>query len=143
MFGVVIIIVLVVGWWLAYRERHQKMLKCDLQILFDKLGNDPGLTMELQYILSSLRGPDRDINNKEIDSHTLKWYTTARLRSIVTPHYVGDINFTPLSPVEIENRNKLLERADGHFVDHWNVAVLAVKTIYNYDLHKERRNEND
>lgn len=93
----------------------------------------------LQGILGALRGPDMTLPlNDASGSLSLKWYTTARIRAVVTPSYQGDVNVTRLTASQIIRRDELLRRCSSpHFASHYREAAYAICNLYGYDLLSE------
>lgn len=117
-----------------------------------------------QNIIAALRGPDFTLDLREIvfmpavsnqhdfltvvrdnecwrakpNEKLLKWYTTARIRFIVTPSYCGAVNHTPLTIGERELAHILLRHGTAHFQEHYDTACVAIRTLYNWDLLKEK-----
>jgi hypothetical protein len=87
----------------------------------------------LQDILSALRGPD--ISHDE--SSFLKWYTTSRIRAIVCPAYVGDVNIEPLTRAQMHKRDTML-MSSNHFESHYFSACMAIRALFGYDLKTEQ-----
>lgn len=119
-------------------------------------------TRELQDIVAALRGPDfiyifpdiaapakiedsqaklfiRQHKNEANDTH-LKWYTTARIRAVVCPYWVGAVNHRTLSDSEIQFRDELLAKLPSrfdHFRTHYRAAAEAIRKVFNIDLIRE------
>ena len=87
-----------------------------------------------QSILSALRGPDEGPS-----ATAVKWKTTARIRAIVAPHFLGDVNPVPLDSDQINVRNLDLCSMSPHFSCHYRDAVAAIKLLYGYNLKTEKK----
>src|SRR3990172_803956 len=92
-------------------------------------------------ILSALRGQeDKDTKENEL----LKRYTTGRIRAIIGLGVESTGRFLvvgehPLTPTEIEGRDKMLQTASDHFTSHYWAAVRAIEILYNYNLTVEKK----
>lgn len=87
-------------------------------------------------VISALRGPDANVQYP----NDLKRFTVARLRGIIGMHFeMIDRRCDPLTPFEIHRRDELLESHESaHFKLHWEKAIEAVRSVYDYDLDTEQ-----
>jgi hypothetical protein len=77
------------------------------------------------------------IETYEFTADHLKWLTTARIRYLVCPTYRGAVNPTRLSSKAMTLRDELLKVGSYHFRSHYQGAVTAIATIFDYDLWRE------
>ena len=112
---------------------REKLTKIDTGIL-SGVHNKYDILSAYQAILSTLRGPDDGPS-----AYAVKWKTTARIRAIVAPHFLGDVNPVPLDSAQITERDIALCAVSPHLSCHYRDAVAAVKLFYGYDLKTEKK----
>ena len=113
---------------------REKLAKIDTNIIRSRY-NEHDILRSYQAILSALRGPD----DESPPAFAVKWKTTARIRAIVTPHFMGDVNHVPLDSDQIKERDLELLRMPPHFSCHYRDAVAAIKLLYGYNLKTEKK----
>ena len=90
-----------------------------------QLENGTNSDSPLWAVITALRGPDGD----DITS-SLKDVTTARIRGILDLEDKSVIvSVYPLTEVQIERRDQLLEECSSHFAQHFQEAIHALELL--------------
>jgi hypothetical protein len=118
---------------LTLDERVKKVM---VEIV-DIFNMDGAGTRHLWNLLTALRGPDSD-------DEELKFVTTGRIRAVIGMRpYAGSsgavINPLPLRIDQKETRlARLASPNECHFKNHYELAMIAVRAIYGYELMEEK-----
>lgn len=90
----------------------------EIRRLLDRVGrlsDNYDKDMTLWFILTGLRGPDNGNDN-------VKQYSTARLRYHLCPR-LAEVSGSDFVRGELHPINPLTRGVEGHFVNHFNLAV--------------------
>jgi hypothetical protein len=111
-----------------------------LKKMVELLNRDGAATSHMWSIVSAMRGPDVR------DTVSIKPLTTERVRAAIglkDDHNSGGflVNEEPLSPLQRADRNEFVPKntvhGGQHFATHYNMAVDAIRELFDYDLETE------